>query len=85
MEKKKEDKREKNKEDNKEEKKINEIKLDLELINFALAKSLLRIELLYEYLELNRNDDFAFDLMFDAIKELSDSVSDSLNFEKSFY
>lgn len=69
----------------KEEKRIIKMRLDLEPINFALAKSLLRIKLLYEYLELNRNDDFAFSLMFDAIKELSCNVSASLKFEKSFY
>ena len=62
-----------------EEKQIIKMRLDLESINFALAKSLLRIKLLYEHLELNRNDDFAFSLMFDAIKELSCNVSASLN------
>lgn len=68
-----------------EQKRIEQIKMDLEPINIALQKASLEVSLLFEHLNMNREEDYLYDLMFDVIERMQSAVDTSVKFELSYY
>ena len=71
-----------NKIESKKENKNTLSRAKFEEINLSLSCALLKIKLVAEHLDFNRDDDIAYGLLFDAVKELEHSVSSSVNYEK---
>ncbi len=68
-----------------EQKRIEQIKMDLEPINIALQKASLEVSLLFEHLNMNREEDYLYDLMFDVIERMQSAVDTSVKFELSYH